>query len=167
MEFKETIINLLSEEKMGEEIIKDKKANSAKSGQPWIIAGAILLGFVILTLGLYFALSSSAVEYATIDTDKVAEKSKLSEKINQELQSKRDEIRTKISQATTAAEKQQLELEFEKFRLEKNREFIGEVKKAIAAVSSRKGIKLVASPQAFLYAENDLTDEVIKELDNN
>jgi len=131
----------------------------------WLIPGAILIGSLIVAAALFLTLGRAASQIALVDVDQIAQKCALSEQINKELQNKQTEIKGKIQLAKDNTEKQQLQVEFEKFRLEKQKQFVSQVKAAVSKVAKAKGIKAVSTTQVFLYNETDLTDMVIKELD--
>ena len=131
----------------------------------WLMPVAVLIGFIVLAVVLFFTMNNMAFKVATIDTDKIIKESELGQKINKELQSKIVELRQKLQLAKTDAEKQQIEVDLSNFRTEKQREFTDEVKVIIKKVAKAKGVKAVSNPQVFLYSDIDLTDDVIKELD--
>jgi Skp family chaperone for outer membrane proteins len=56
-------------------------------------------------------------------------------------------------------------MEFEKYKKEKQQEFTDKVIVALEKVAKKHGYKAVATDQVYLYSRNNITDEVIKELD--
>jgi outer membrane protein len=127
---------------------------------------SIITGFIILAAAVYFAISASAFKVASVDMDKVIEKSELGKQINKELQNKGKELQGKIELVKDDKDKAaQIRYEFEKFKNDKQQEFSKKVKEIIVKVAKKKGIKAVPRPEMYIYTDLDLTDSVIKELD--
>lgn len=137
----------------------------AENKSAWLIPGAILLGALLIGGMVLFALNSITFKVATVDANEIIKESQLGQKISKEISNKRTEIQGKINSAKTDEEKSKLAAEYDAFKSNKEDEFTEQVKKVISTVSKKKGIKAVASPSVFIYAEQDITDDVIKELD--
>lgn len=131
----------------------------------WLIPGAIILGALILTAGLIWSYSMFSFKLATIDIQKIEEQSDFSKKLNEEVQAKGKELSTKYKSAQNEKEKQAINLEFEKFKNEKQKEFTSKVKSILGKVAKKQGFKGVASNQVYIYSAYDITEDVIKELD--
>ncbi len=131
----------------------------------WLVPGAIILGALILTAGLIWSYSAFSFKLATIDIQKIEEQSDFSKKLNEEVQAKGKELSTKYKSAQNDKEKQAINLEFEKFKTEKQKEFTSKVKSILEKVAKKQGFKGVASNQVYIYSAYDITEAVIKELD--
>jgi Skp family chaperone for outer membrane proteins len=130
-----------------------------------LMAGAILLGFMILAGAVFFALKNNSDKIAIVDMSKVLEQSQMGKQIKKEVETKGQELQAKRQLAKTDAEKSQISYEFEKFKNEKLQKFTDQVKKITADTAKQKGIKAVSRPDMYIYCEADLTDEVVKKLD--
>lgn len=134
------------------------------NGNKWLIPGAIVLGFLILTAGVIGAISAFSFQIGSIDTARITNESKLSKDLNSQIQSKVQELQAKLKAAKNDSEKNAINLEFQNFQTAKQKEYTQKVSQAVAKVAKAKGIKAVATSQNFIYSQSDLTDAVIKEL---
>lgn len=130
----------------------------------WLVPGAIILGFLLLLTGLIWAVNAFSFNLATVDIQKIEEQSNLSKKINEEVQAKGKDLSAKFQKANNDQEKQAINLEFERFKAEKQKEFTSKVRTAIEKVAKQKGYKAVASNQVYLYCAYNITEDVIREL---
>ena len=130
----------------------------------WLVPGAIVLGFLILTAGVIWAMSAFSFQIGSIDTARITNESKLSKDLNSQIQNKVQELQAKLKAAKSDAEKNAINLEFQSFQTAKQKEYTQKVSGAVAKVAKAKGIKAVATSQSFIYSQPDLTDAVIKEL---
>ena len=130
----------------------------------WLVPGAIVLGFLILTAGVIWAMSAFSFQIGSIDTARITNESKLSKDLNRQIQNKVQELQAKLKAAKSDAEKNAINLEFQSFQTAKQKEYTQKVSGAVAKVAKAKGIKAVATSQSFIYSQPDLTDAVIKEL---
>jgi Skp family chaperone for outer membrane proteins len=130
-----------------------------------LIAGTILLGFMILSGTIIFALQNNSDKVAIVDMTKVLEQSQMGKQIKKEVENKGKELQAKRQLAKSDAEKSQISYEFEKFKNDKLQKFTEQVKQITADTAKQKGIKAVARPEMYIYCEEDLTDEVIKRID--
>ncbi|HOP74227.1 MAG TPA: hypothetical protein PLC07_04105 [Bacillota bacterium] len=137
----------------------------AMNKSTWLIAGAILLGALLIGGMVLFAVNNATFKIATVDANKIIRESELGKKISKELSNKRTEIEGKIESAKTDEEKNKLANEYDQFKANKENEFTEQVKEVISKVAKKKGIKVIASSSLFVYVEQDITDDVIKELD--
>ncbi len=131
----------------------------------WLLPGAIIIGALILTAGLIWGFSAFSFKLATVDIQKIEIESELSKKINEDVQAKGKDLSAKYQAAKNDKEKQVVNMEFEKFKKEKQKEFTDKVKVALGKVAKKRGFKAVAADQVYVYCKNDITEEVIKELD--
>ncbi|NLW47520.1 MAG: OmpH family outer membrane protein [Firmicutes bacterium] len=131
----------------------------------WILSGAIIIGALIIAAGLVWGINSFSFKLATVDVQKIQMESALSKKINEDVQTKGNDLSAKFQSAKTDKDKQAINLEFEKYKKEKQQEFTDKVIVALEKVAKKKGYKAVATDQVYLYSRNNITDEVIKELD--
>jgi Skp family chaperone for outer membrane proteins len=129
------------------------------------LSGAIIIGALIIAAGLVWGFVSFSFKLATVDIQKIEMESGLSKKINEDVQAKGKELSAKYQSAKTEKDKQNINLEFEKYKKEKQKEFTDEVKVTIAKVAKKRGYKVIATDQVYLYSKDDLTEEVMKELD--
>jgi Skp family chaperone for outer membrane proteins len=129
------------------------------------VAGAILLGFMILSGVLFFTLKSSGDKVAIVDMSKVLEQSQWGKEIKQEVENKGKELQAKGQLAKTDAEKSQISYQFEKFKNERLQKFTEKVKQVTADIAKQKGIKAVSRPDMYIYCQEDLTNEVVKKID--
>lgn len=130
----------------------------------WLVPGAIVLGFLILTAGVIWAMSAFSFQIGSIDTARITNESKLSKDLNSQIQNKVQELQAKLKAAKSDAEKNAINLEFQSFQTAKQKEYTQKVSGAVAKVAKAKGIRAVATSQSFIYSQPDLTDAVIKEL---
>jgi Skp family chaperone for outer membrane proteins len=130
-----------------------------------LVASTILLGFIILAGVVFYTLQSTNDKVAIVDMSKVLEQSEIGKKIKKDVENKGKELQAKGQLAKTDAEKSQISYEFEKFKNEKLHDFTEKVKKITAVTAKKKGIKTVSRPDMYIYCEEDLTDEVIKQID--
>jgi Skp family chaperone for outer membrane proteins len=131
-----------------------------------LIAGAIFLGFIIVAAVLFYTLKGGPNDkVAIVDMSKVMEQSQIGKKIKKDVETKGKELQAKSQLAKSDAEKSQISYEFEKFKNEKLQDFTEKVKKITADTAKRKGITAVSRPDLYIYCEEDLTDEVVKQLD--
>lgn len=129
------------------------------------LPGAIIIGALIIAACLVWGFVSFSFKLATVDIQKIEMESGLSKKINEDVQAKGKELSAKYQSAKTEKDKQALNLEFEKYKKEKQREFTEQVKIAIEKVAKKRGYKVIATDQVYVYSKDDLTEEVMKELD--
>lgn len=134
------------------------------NGKNWLIPGAIVLGFLILTAGVIWAMSAFSFRVGSIDTARITSESKLSKDLNSQIQSKVQELQAKLKAAKSDTEKNAINVEFQSFQTAKQKEYTQKVSQAVAKVAKKKGIKAVATSQSFIYSEPDLTNAVIEEL---
>ena len=130
----------------------------------WLVPGAIVLGFLILTAVVIWAMSAFSFQIGSIDTARITNESKLSKDLNSQIQNKVQELQAKLKAAKSDAEKNAINLEFQSFQTAKQKEYTQKVSGAVAKVAKAKGIRAVATSQSFIYSQPDLTDAVIKEL---
>ena len=130
----------------------------------WLVPGAIVLGFLILTAGVIWAMSAFSFQIGSIDTARITNESKLSKDLNSQIQNKVQELQAKLKAAKSDSEKNAINLEFQSFQTAKQKEYTQKVSGAVAKVAKAKGIRAVATSQSFIYSQPDLTDAVIKEL---
>ena len=130
----------------------------------WLVPGAIILGCLLLLAGLIWAFNAFSFNLATVDIQKIEEESNLSKKINEEVQAKGKDLSAKFQEAKNDQEKQAINLEFERFKAEKQKEFTSKVRMVIEKVAKEKGFKAVASNQIYLYSAYNITEDVLKEL---
>jgi len=131
----------------------------------WIIPSLILLSVLVILGGMFFITQQISYKVAQVDMEKIVKESKLAEKYRNELQDKSRELKLKQDAAKTPQEKEMVSYEFEKFKVEKDKQLYSKVKEVTAKIAKEKGYKAVSNPQVFIYNEYDLTNEVIKELD--
>lgn len=131
----------------------------------WQIPVVILLGFLILTGGVMWALAANSFKIASIDGDRVQKESSIGKKLTQDVKNEYDRLAIKLKAAKTTAEQDTVKLEFQQYQTAKQTELAETVKKATAKVAKTHRVKLVANSNAFVYFDTDLTDDVIKELD--
>lgn len=131
----------------------------------WLLPGAVILGVLILTGGLIWAVSAFSFKLATVDIQKIEEQSSFSKNLNKEVQAKGKELSSKFKTAKNDNEKQAINLEFEKYKNEKQKEFTAKVKTILGKVAKKKGYQAVTSDQIYIYSAHDITEDVIKELD--
>lgn len=132
----------------------------------WFLPGAIIIGALILAAALVWSYSAFSFKLATVDIQKIQIESGLSKKINEDVQAKGKDLSAKYQAAKNDKDKQAVNLEFEKYKNDKQQEFTEKVKIALEKVAKKHGFKTVASDQVYLYSKNDITEEVIKELEN-
>jgi Skp family chaperone for outer membrane proteins len=130
-----------------------------------VVAGAILLGFGILAGVLFFPLKNHGNQIAIVNMSQVLDESQLGKQIKKELESKRQELQAKRQLATTDAEKSRITYEFEKYKNDKLQPFFEKIKKITTEVAKEKGITSVSRPEMYIYCQNDLTETVIKRID--
>ena len=130
----------------------------------WLIPGAIILGALILTVGVFWSNSACSYKIATVDIQEIEVKSEFSKELNQAIQEKGKELSEKFKTAKNDEEKQAINSEFESFRNQKQKEFTERIKDAIGTVAKKQGFKGVASNQVYIYSAYDITADVIKEL---
>ncbi len=130
----------------------------------FLLPVSILVGALIIVGGLIWAVNAFTFKVAVIDLNKISKDSTVSKSIEKEVAAKGQELKKKFEQAKTDAEKAQIQQEFEKYKSDKEAEFVNKVKQVVATVSKRRGIKAVSSPQVFIYSDVDLTSDVVKEL---
>lgn len=126
--------------------------------------GAIIIGALIIAAGLVWGFVSFSFKLATIDIQRIEMESGLSKKINEDVQAKGKELSAKYQSAKTEKDKQAINLEFERYKKEKQKEFTDAVKVALEKVAKKRGYKAIATDQVYVYSKDDLTEEVIKEL---
>lgn len=131
----------------------------------WFLSGAIIIGALIIAAGLVWGFNSVSFRLATVDVQKIEMESGLSKKINEDVQAKGKELSAKFQSAKTEKDKQAINLEFEKYKKEKQQEFTDKVKAALEKVAKKRGYKVVATDQVYVYSSNDITEDVIKEVD--
>lgn len=131
----------------------------------FLIPGAILLGFIILSAGMIWAFNTFSFRVATLDLNKVVKESSLGQEANKELQNKGNQLKAKLQVAKTEVEKAQINSEFQKFQADQQTAFFEKVKTITAEVAKANGIKAVSSPQVFIYSDMDITSAVIAKLD--
>lgn len=129
------------------------------------LSGAIIIGALIIAAGLVWGFVSFSFKLATIDIQRIEMESGLSKKINEDVQAKGKELSAKYQSAKTEKDKQAINLEFERYKKEKQKEFTDEVKVVLEKVAKKRGYKAIATDQVYVYSRDDLTEEVIKELD--
>ncbi|MCL6588332.1 MAG: hypothetical protein K6U80_00100 [Firmicutes bacterium] len=130
----------------------------------WLIPVSILLGFLILTGGVMWALAANSFKIASIDADRIQKESSIGKKLTKDVENEYQRLSIKLKAAKTKAEQDEIKLEFQQYQNSKQAELGEAVKKATAAVAKAHQVKLVANSNAFVYFYYDLTDEVIKEL---
>jgi Skp family chaperone for outer membrane proteins len=130
-----------------------------------VVAGAILLGFGIVAGVLFFTLKNHSNQTAIVNMSKVLEESQLGKQIKKEIESKGQELQAKRQLATTDAEKNRIAYEFEKYKNDKLQPFFEKIKKITADVAKQKGITAVSRPDMYIYCQTDLTETVIKQID--
>lgn len=130
----------------------------------FLLPVSVLVGALIILGGLIWAVNAFNFKVAVVDLAKISKESTVSKAIEKEITAKGQELKKKFELAKTDAEKSQIQQEFDKFKSEKETEFVNKVKQVVTTVSKRKGIKAVASPQVFIYSDTDITSDVIKEL---
>lgn len=130
-----------------------------------LIAGSIVVGFILLGAILLFGFNQMTFKVATVDINQIFKNSELGQQLNKEMSNKMSEIQGKLNLAKTDAEKNQLQADYAKFKSEKENAFVEKVKNVVAKVAKQKGVKAVSSPQVYVYSSIDITDDVIKELD--
>lgn len=131
----------------------------------WLIPAAIILGAIILTVGLIWSNSAFSYRIATVDIQQIEVQSEFSKKLNEEVQAKGKELSSKFKSAKNDQEKQAINSEFERFKLEKQKEFTSKVKTVLGKIAKKRGYKGVASNQVYVYSAYDITEDVIRELD--
>jgi Skp family chaperone for outer membrane proteins len=132
----------------------------------WLVPAAVILGALLLTAGLIWSFSAFSFKIATVDIQKIEADSEFSQKLNEEVQAKGKELSSKFKSAKNDQEKQAINVEFENFKNEKQKEFTSKVKSAIEKVAGKRGYKGVASNQVYIYSAYDITQDVLEELDN-
>lgn len=130
-----------------------------------ILSGAIIVGALIIAAGLVWGFISFSFKLATVDVQRIEMESGLSKKISEDVQAKGKDLSAKYQSAKTEKDKQALNLEFEKYKKEKQQEFTDQVKVALEKVAKKRGYKAIATDQVYVYNRDDITEEVIKELD--
>lgn len=133
----------------------------------YLILGVILISFLVLGFGMFWAINAFSFKVGTVDLDKVAKSSELSKEMNQDLQLKGQELQGKMKLAKTDTEKNRIRAEFESYQTGKQAEFVEKLKKVVPMAAKRRGVKAVSSPQVFIYSGIDLTDDLIKEMDRS
>lgn len=131
----------------------------------WLLPSAIILGALILAAGFIWSFNAFSFKLATIDIQEIEMKSGLSKKLNEEVQAKGKALSAKYQSAKNDKDKQAVNFEFETFKKEKQQEFTDKVKVVLKQVAKKHGYKAVASDQVYFYSANDITEEVIKEVD--
>lgn len=130
----------------------------------WLIPISILLGFLILTGGIMWAMTASSFKIASIDADRVQKESSIGKTLANDVANEAQRLTIKLKAAKTTAEQDAVKLEFQQYQTKKQNELADTVKKATAKVAKKKQVKLVANSNAFVYFNSDITDDVIKEL---
>lgn len=131
----------------------------------WLVPASIILGALIVAMGLTWSYSAFSYKIATVDIQKIEAQSEFSKKLNEEVQNKGEELSSKFKSAKNDQEKQAINVEFENFKNEKQKEFTSKIKSGIEKVAKKRGYKGVASNQVYIYSAYDITEDVIKELD--
>jgi Skp family chaperone for outer membrane proteins len=139
--------------------------NQESKQKNWLIPVSILVGFLILTGGIMWAISASSFKIASIDADRVQKESTIGKKLAQDVADEAERLTLKLKAAKTQTEQDAVKLEFQQYQTKKQNELADTVKKATAKVAKKKQVKLVANSNAFVYFNIDITDDVIKELD--
>jgi hypothetical protein len=132
--------------------------------EKFLIPGAIILGFIVLTVGVILAISACSFQIGIVDTNRV-QNTKFSQKIIFEKQIETQRLQEKFKNAKTDAEKGSIQAEYQQFVAKKDQESSQKLREIIKKVALQKGIKSVASSQVFPYSTTDITDDVVKELD--
>ncbi|TCL62211.1 hypothetical protein EDC14_102762 [Hydrogenispora ethanolica] len=130
----------------------------------FLLPASIILGSLIILAGLIWAVNASMMKIGVVDFGKLSKESALGQKFNKEIVAKQKELQTKFKAAKTDAEKSQISSEFESFKASKESEFVSKATQAVKTVAKRNRVKVVSSPQVFIYSDTDITAEVIKEL---
>jgi outer membrane protein len=129
-----------------------------------LIPGAIMLGFILLTAGVFWVISINSVQIGMVDMNRLTSESTLYSKIKFEVQIKSQELQKEYANAKTADEKNRIQTEYQQYSMEKDKEFSKKAHDIVAKIAKNKGIKVVANSQTLIYSGTDLTDDVIKEL---
>lgn len=128
------------------------------------IPGAIVLGFILLTGGVIWAISAFSFGIGIVDTNRIAD-TKLYKQISFDMQIKGQQLQKEFTTAKTDVEKNRIQTEYQQFKTKKDRELTNKTRDIITKVAKQKGIKAVANSQSFIYSSIDLTNDVVKELD--
>jgi outer membrane protein len=127
----------------------------------WI---AILLGFVILTVGTVFAIGMFSVKIGVVDYTRISSnENKLYQSLNDLVQKKGIELQRQFNSAKTDAEKGLISKEFDQYKMEKQKELSTKIQNIVAKVGKSKGLSAVANSQALVYGNVDITEDVLKE----
>jgi outer membrane protein len=127
----------------------------------WI---AILAGFILLTAGIIWAVSSFSMKIGVVDLSRISSnENKLYQSLNDAVQKKGIELQRQYNSAKTEAEKNLITKEFDQLKTDKQKEFTTKVQGIVKKVGQRKGLKVVASTQTVIYGDVDITEDVLKE----
>jgi Skp family chaperone for outer membrane proteins len=125
---------------------------------------SIILGSLIILGGLVWAANAFTFKMAVVDLNKISKESPLGQKYSQDIVAKQKELQKKFQAAKTDAEKSQISSEFESYKSSKEAEFVNKATQAVKTVAKQKRVKVVSSPQVFLYSDPDTPADVIKAL---
>ncbi len=131
----------------------------------YLVPGAILLGFIILTAGLIWGLSAFSFQIGSVDINRLKSDNKYVKQLNSEIQIKSQQLQEQFKNAKTESDKNQIQMEYQQYTAEMDRQFTQKVQEVIKGVAKKKGIKAVANSQSIMYSSVDLTEDVIKVLD--
>lgn len=127
----------------------------------WI---AVLLGFIILTAGTVWAISAFSLKFGVVDYTRISSnENKLYQSLNDLVQKKGMELQRQFNSAKTEAEKGLISKEFDQYKTEKQKELTTKIQRIVEKIGKKKGLKVVANSQAFVYGDVDITEEVLKE----
>ncbi len=132
--------------------------------EKFLIPGAILLGFILLTGGVIWAVGAFSLRIGIVDTNRI-QSTKFSQSIMMEKQAETQRLQEKFKNAKTEAEKGSIQTEYQQYVAKKDQESSEKLREIITKVAKKKGIKVIANSQVFPYSATDITDEVVKELD--
>jgi len=129
-----------------------------------LVPGAILLGFIVLTAGIIWALSAFSFRVGVVDNTRISSnENQLYKGLNDSVQEKGMELQKRFASAKTDSEKSSISKEFEQYKSDKQKELSSKIQVIVAKIAKRKGLKAVASTQVYIYGDVNLTDDVLKE----
>lgn len=124
----------------------------------------VLLGFIILTAGTVWAISAFSLKIGVVDYTRISSnENKLYQSLNDLVQKKGVELQRQFNSAKTETEKGLISKEFEQYKMEKQKELNTKIQSFVEKIGKKKGLKIVANSQAFVYGDVDITEEVLKE----
>lgn len=135
----------------------------------WAFPAAILAGFVLLAVAVFFGLQKSALKVGVVDLQRIKYESETGKKIIREIEEKQAEIQDEIIKAREKKDQEaetKLRQEFEEYVQNRSDEFQKQVDNLIRKTAKEKGLKAVFPKPVISYAEKltDLTDELLKAL---